>query len=67
LFGCFVGTIPLYDSPYPCMKDFPLLAFSFRPAVVLPTGGHGVSRFSRVEFLRMPGVLDSAGSRADSP
>ena len=33
---------------------------------ILPTGSHGVSRFSRMEFLRMPGVLDSAGPRTDS-
>src|SRR5260370_9401023 len=37
LFGCFVGTTPLYDSPGasarpPCMKDLPLIAFSLRPA-----------------------------------
>ncbi len=33
---------------------------------VFPTGGHGVSRFSRPEFLRMPGVSDSAGPGSDS-
>jgi len=33
------------------------------PARQLPTGGNGVSRFSRMEFLRMPGVFDSAGPR----
>ncbi len=33
---------------------------------VFPAGGHGVSRFSRTEFLRMPGVSDSAGPGSDS-
>ena len=32
LFGCFVGTTPWYDSPRPCMRDLPLIAFSLRPA-----------------------------------
>jgi hypothetical protein len=32
LFGCFVGTTPLYDSPPPCMEDLWLIAFSSRPA-----------------------------------
>src|SRR5207249_8674590 len=30
---------------------------------LLPAGGHGVSRFSRTEFLCMHGVFDSAGPR----
>ena len=62
LFGCFVGTMPLYDSPPPCMRDLSLIAFSLRPALLL-AGGNGVSRFSRMEFLCMPGVFDSAGPR----
>ena len=33
------------------------------PARTLPAGGDGVSRFSRMEFLCMPGVFDSAGLR----
>ena len=33
LFGCFVGTTPLYDSPPPFMKDLSLIAFSFRPSL----------------------------------
>ena len=66
LFGCFVGTMPLYDSPWPCMRDLPLIAFSLPARRTLPTGSHGVSRFSRMEFLRMPGVFDSAGPRTDS-
>src|SRR5713101_5709529 len=33
------------------------------PARTLPAGGDGVSRFSRMEFLCMLGVFDSAGSR----
>src|ERR1017187_8878915 len=32
LFGCFVGTMPLYDSPPPCMRALSLIAFSLRPA-----------------------------------
>src|SRR5262249_24943365 len=35
LFGCFVGTMPPYDSPPPFMKDLPLLAFSLRPTLLL--------------------------------
>ena len=62
LFDCFAGTMPLYDSPLPCMRDLWLIAFSLRPATLL-AGGHGASRFSRMEFLRMPGVFDSAGPR----
>ena len=30
---------------------------------LLQAGGNGVSRFSRMEFLRMHGVFDSAGPR----
>jgi hypothetical protein len=40
-----------------------LIAFSHRPASFWAAGGNGVSRFSRVEFLCMPGVYDSAGSQ----
>src|SRR6516164_11836783 len=50
LFGCFVGTMPPYDSPSPFMKDLPLIAFSSRPTVLLggrrrglPVLAHGVS------------------------
>jgi len=35
LFGCFVGTMPPYDSPSSFMKDLPLIAFSFRPTMLL--------------------------------
>ena len=35
LFGCFVGTMPQYDSPSPFMRDLPLIAFSLRPTVLL--------------------------------
>jgi hypothetical protein len=56
---CSAHTTPLYDSPPPFTKDLPLIAFSFRPADC--TGGDGVSRFSRMEFLCMHGVSDSAG------
>src|SRR5438552_19081868 len=42
-----------------------LMAHRFlHPARRLPaTGGYGVSRFSRMEFLCMRGVFDSAGPR----
>src|SRR5712692_2705445 len=49
LFGCFVSTTPLYDSPLPCMEDLWLIAFSSRPAYFhgrrrgLPVLAHGVS------------------------
>src|SRR5215471_6616268 len=50
LFGCFVGTMPQYDSPSSFMKDLPLIAFSPRPTVLLcgrrrglPVLAHGVS------------------------
>src|ERR1022692_1584908 len=35
LFGCFVGTMPLYDSPPPCMRDLPLIAFQVDPLLAL--------------------------------
>jgi len=43
-----------------------LIALRLHPAVrvLLPTDGDGASRFSRVKFLCMPGVLDSAGCGA---
>jgi len=62
LFGRFAGTMPRFDSPPPCMRDVPLIAFSLRPAPQ-GTGDDGVSRFSRKEFLCMLGVFDSAGRR----
>src|SRR5215467_7375567 len=62
LFGCFVGTMPQYDSPPSFMRDLPLIAFSLRPTACL-VGGGGVSRFSRLEFLCMLEVFDSAGPR----
>ena len=34
LFGCFAGTMPLYDSPLPCMRDLSLIAFPLRPALL---------------------------------
>src|SRR5213594_254736 len=49
-FDCFVGTTPPYDSPLPCTRDLPLIAFSLRPAAWrprrqrgLPVLAHGVS------------------------
>src|SRR5438552_16398869 len=50
LFGCFVSTVPLYDSPPSCIEDLWLIAFSSRPAHCprrrlrgLPVLAHGVS------------------------
>ena len=66
LFGCFAGTMPLYDSPSP--YTWGLIAHRFLPpARGLPTtDGDGASRFSRVEFLCMRGVFDSAGTAVHS-
>jgi hypothetical protein len=36
LFGCFAGTIPQYDSPLPCVRGLPLIAFPLRPAAFPP-------------------------------
>src|SRR2546422_885560 len=62
LFGHFVGTSRLSDSPTTCMLDFWLMAFSSRPTHNFVSGVDGVSRFSRVEFPCMPGVSDCAES-----
>jgi hypothetical protein len=62
LFEHFVGTTQPSDSPPACMLDSRLMAFSNRPATLSATGANGVSRFSRVEFPCMPGVLDCAES-----
>ncbi len=67
MFGCFVGTTPLYDSPALKRRaavHVGLIAHRFLPPtrLLLAAGGNGASRFSRVEFLCMLGVYDSAGS-----
>ena len=49
LFGRFAGTMPLYDSPPPCMWDLSLIAFSHRPAASRPrmaTGSPGSRAWS---------------------
>src|ERR1022692_2348042 len=48
LFGCFAGTMPLYDSPLPFIGDFWLIAFSPRPANCLraTTGSPGSRAWS---------------------
>src|SRR6266852_7376029 len=48
LFGCFVSTTPLYDSPPPCMEGLWLIAFSSRPAhyVRAVTGSPGSRAWS---------------------
>jgi len=61
LFGHLVGTMQPLDSPAAFISDLYLLGFSERSADC--TDATGVSRFSRVEFLCMHGVYDSAGSR----
>ena len=66
LFGHFAGTIRPSDPPSTCMLAVRLKAFSNRPAASAPAGVDGVSRFSRVEFPCMPGVLDCAASCGDS-
>ena len=70
LFGHFVGTTVLSDSPPACVLVSSLIAFSSRSGVLLPDAC-GVSRFSRMEFPGMPGVSDCAGfmnvSRLSSP
>src|ERR1039457_3776619 len=47
LFGCFAGTMPLYDSPLPCKEDLWLIAFSSQPVHYLRAAAgslaHGVS------------------------
>src|SRR5439155_17349236 len=58
LFSCFVGTTPLYDSPALKRRaavHVGLIAHRFLPPARLlaNSGGNGVSRFSRVEFLCM--------------
>jgi len=56
--------MPQYDSPVTFISALCLIGFSERPAVL--TGVTGVSRFSRMEFLCMLGVFDSAGPRRTS-
>ena len=60
LFGCFVGTTPLFDSPL-SHGDLSLIVFSSGP----PTAGRPrVSRFSRMEFLCMRGLDWQGQSRS---
>ena len=66
LFEHFVGTSRPSDSPSTCMVDFELMPFSTRRAASFATRAGGVSRFSRVEFPCMPGVLDCAESASGS-
>ena len=62
LFGCFVGTNAAIRLPAAVHEG--LMAHRLLPpARQLPAGGHGISRFSRMEFLCMLGVFDSAGPR----
>ena len=67
LFGSFVGSMGLSDSPRPCIAGVRPTAFPARPSGPSPEGGHGVSRFSRMEFPHVLEVSDRAGSPAHSP
>ena len=64
----------LLPQPFPQLLQKSLCVFPLHVGLIahrvhpparatLPAGGHAVSRFSRMEFLRMPGVFDSAGPR----
>ena len=57
---CSAHSMRPSDSPSTCMLDYGPKPFSSRPAASSPAGVDGVSRFSRVEFPCMPGVLDCA-------
>ena len=64
LFGCFVGTMPLYDSPSPFMWDLSLIAFSHRPAAFwlrAATGSPGSRAWS---FYACMGSSTPQGLRA---
>src|SRR5258708_18594896 len=65
LFGCFAGTTPLYDSPALKRRAAVhegLIAHRFLPPAcrLAASGSDGVSRFSRLEFLFVLWVFDSA-------
>ena len=62
LFGHFVGTTALSDSPQAFVLGLWLIAFSNRSARYCLTDTYGVSRFSRMECPSMPGVCDCAGA-----
>jgi len=64
LFGCFADTMPVR---LPAAVHEGLIAHRvLPPARCTAAGGNGVSRFSRMKFLCMPGVFDSAGPSARS-
>ena len=52
----------MYDSPLPCMQDLCFWLSPTGPRIVSADGSR-VSRFSRVVFLCVHGVFDSAGPR----
>ena len=57
LFGGFAGTTGLSDFPYPFISGVPpQRSLSSRPAIT-QAGGHGTSRFSRMEIPHMHGRL----------
>ena len=62
LFGCFVGNYAAVRLP-PVVQGGLMAHRLLLPARSLPAGDCGVSRFSRMEFLCMLGVFDSAGPR----
>ena len=61
LLGHFVGSTWPSDFPAACMLDFWLMNFSNRPDHVFLSGVDGTSRFSRMKFPCMPGVIDPTG------
>ena len=66
LFGRFAGTTRPSDFPCPCISGLPPQRSLSGPPVINPTGGHGLSRFSRMEFPYMPWFSDHAGSASGS-
>lgn len=61
LFGGFVGTMGPSDFPSPCIIGLRPSAFPMRPMTPLAKGNDGISRFSRMELVCMPGVLRARG------
>jgi hypothetical protein len=76
LFGGFAGTTRPSDFPRSCIRGLPPRRSPCGPrpdrhatpgttkggASTTGTGNHGTSPFSRMEFPRMPGFFDRAGS-----
>jgi hypothetical protein len=67
LFDSFVGTTGLSDFPCPCIAGGWSMTFPARPAAFWAVGGHGISRFSRIELPHVLEVCDRAGPLERSP